>query len=126
MTMNNAPLDIQALELTLTKLAWVKQTDSDNQHMSLWVPSPTAKLKPTVIREAAGVFLPNNPEAPDFQRIIHRALTELVDLSAVNVVEELSTTQRHLKELAEQRPVGQSAPHGTSAASINPPSKETQ
>lgn len=33
--MNNAPLDIQALELTLTKLAWVKQTDSDNQHMSL-------------------------------------------------------------------------------------------
>lgn len=107
--MNNAPLDIQALELTLTELAWIKQTD-DNRRMSLWIPSPTAKLEPTVIREEAGVFLPHNPEAPDFQRIIRRALTELADLSAANVVEELATSQLRLKRALDKFVVSTDGP----------------
>ncbi|CAB0519373.1 hypothetical protein FRC0337_01616 [Corynebacterium diphtheriae] len=108
--MNNAPLDIQALELTLTELAWVKQTDDDNPRMSLWVPSPTAKLEPAVIREEAGVFLPHNPEAPDFERIAHRALTELADLSAANVVEELATSQLRLERSLDKFVVSTDGP----------------
>lgn len=94
--MNDAPLDIHTLELTLTELSWVKQP-GDNPRMSLWVPSSKAKLEPAVIREEAGVFLPHNPEAPDFPRIVHRAMTELAELSAANVVEELATSQLRLE-----------------------------
>ncbi|OFN35761.1 hypothetical protein HMPREF2562_07105 [Corynebacterium sp. HMSC077G07] len=108
--MNNAPLDIQALELTLTELAWVKQTDDDNPRISLWVPSPTAKLEPAVIREEAGVFLPHNPEAPDFERIAYRALTELADLSAANVVEELATSQLRLERSLDKFVVSTDGP----------------
>ncbi|MCT2048026.1 hypothetical protein M3D57_11070 [Corynebacterium sanguinis] len=108
--MNNAPLDIQALELTLTELAWVKQTDDNNPRMSLWVPSPTAKLEPAVIREEAGVFLPHNPEAPDFERIANRALTELADLSAANVVEELATSQLRLERTLDKFVVSTDGP----------------
>ncbi|WP_048379432.1 hypothetical protein [Corynebacterium renale] len=78
--------------------------------MSLWVPSPTAKLEPTVIREEAGVFLPHNPEAPDFLRIIHRALTELADLSAVNVVEEFATSQLRIQRSLDKFVVSTDGP----------------
>ncbi|MDK8483684.1 hypothetical protein QP944_11325 [Corynebacterium sp. MSK105] len=107
--MNNAPLNIQALELTLTELSWVKQSE-DNPRMSLWVPSPTAKLETAVVREEAGVFLPHNPEAPDFQRIIHRALTELADLSAANVIEELATSQLRLERALDKFVVSTDGP----------------
>lgn len=107
--MNNAPLDIQALELTLTELSWVKQPD-DNPRMSLWVPSSTAKLEPAVIREEAGVFLPHNPEAPDFQRIVYRAMTELAELSAANVVEELATSQLRLERSLDKFVVSTDGP----------------
>lgn len=108
--MSISPLDIQTLELTLTELGWVKQTDNVNPHMSLWVPSPKAKLEPTVMREEAGVFLPQKPEAPDFQRIIHRALTELADLSATNVVEELATSQLRLERALDKFVVSTDGP----------------
>lgn len=114
--MTNSPVDIQALELTLTELEWVKHSDDSNSRLSLWIPSSTAKLDSAVLREEAGVFLPRNPEAPDFQRIAHRALTELSELSAVNVAEEFATSQLRLEQALDKFVVATDGPSVRSGA----------
>ncbi|OHO67091.1 hypothetical protein HMPREF2692_06940 [Corynebacterium sp. HMSC036D03] len=107
--MNNTLLNFEALELTLAELAWEQQT-GENPHVSLWVPSPTAKLEPTVNRDEAGIFLPSNPEAPDFQRIAQRALAALIELSAANVLEELATSQLRLERALDKFVVSTDGP----------------
>lgn len=88
-------LTVDALELTLNELSWYKQA-STNPKMSLWLPSSNAKLEPSVLREDAGVFLPSDKDAPDFNRLIQRAAGELAKLSAENVFEKYATAEMRI------------------------------
>ncbi|MFS0213604.1 hypothetical protein ACL1FZ_06100 [Corynebacterium striatum] len=94
--MNTEAVTSEALEMTLKELGWIYQ-ESSNPRMSLWIPSAVAKLEPTTLREEAGVFLPQYPDSPDFDRLIHRAVNELAELSADNVLEELAFSRLRIK-----------------------------
>lgn len=90
--MNGVPCTLQALEPALDELAWEERRSGD-ERMVLWVLTQAARLKSGVEYEDAGVFLPQNPQAPDFARILHRAIGELAELSAANILETLETSR---------------------------------
>ena len=83
---------LDGLELALREMNWMPH-DSANPCMTLWLPTESSRLAAAVDKGEAAVFIPVNPQAPDFNRLIHRAIQQLVSLSAENIEEELQMAE---------------------------------
>lgn len=90
------PFSLDAIELTLSELGWVSQ-DNDSPKMKLWVPSANANLESRVLSEEVGVFVPQDDAAPDFERLVSRAIAQLSEYSAENVLEELDVSTLRIR-----------------------------
>lgn len=83
---------LDGLELALREMNWIPH-DSANPCMTLWLPTESSRLVAAVDKGEAALFIPVNPQAPDFNRLIHRAIQQLVSLSAENIEEELQMAE---------------------------------
>lgn len=83
---------LEGLELALREMNWMPHV-SANPYMTLWLPTESSRLVMTVDEDEAAVFIPVNPQAPDFNRLIHRAIQQLASLSAEDIREELQMAE---------------------------------
>lgn len=88
---------LESLELTLEELGW-EGRQGFNPKLKIWHPTPLAKLEPIVgDARSAQVFVPLDTQAPDFEHLLHAAITEFAGLSAANVLEELAISKLRIE-----------------------------
>lgn len=103
---------VNALQLALVKLGWVK-IDSQNNKADLWVPGSNSHILNNLRDpDDIGIYLPRDEESSDFSFNLERAVRELnrVSLEEVNEVIDLAEKRLHLS--LDEFEVTSDTPHG--------------
>lgn len=97
----NFQYSLESVEMTLRKLNWT-QIQGMNPQLELWVPSETSGVVTENISDEPAVFVPIDTSAPDFDRLLERAVQQLSTFSTESVFEELELSDLRLSKQLDE------------------------